>query len=624
MDRRTFIQWLTTGAFGASFPAFSRAGSNSAMLQANDLAGEGIIDLAIDDFALSLNGRTGAAIAINGSVPGPLILLREGQDAVLRVTNHLKEVSSIHWHGVLLPPDMDGVPGVSFAGIKPGETFRYAFPVKQSGTYWYHSHSGLQEQQGHYGPLIIAPLEPEPFHYDREYVVMLSDWTFDNPMSVMQKLKKQSDYYNYQKRTVPELFNDAAEKGWGATLSERMIWARSRMAPTDIADVSAATYTYLMNGMAPSSNWTGLFRPGERIRLRFINGAAMSYFDVRIPGLKMTIVQADGQNVQPVSVDEFRIAVAETYDVIVEPTDAAAYTVFAASMDRSGFARGTLASSQGLAAPVPELGKPPVRTMKDMGMAAMPGMAMGDSASVTTTPSPPAAGKDMSSADSMSMPGMDMRSSKSGTMPGMDMGSSKSTTMPGMGKAADAEMPRKHGPDHHGKANTMVAGYPSNRLNEPGNGLENNGRRVLVYTDLRSLSPYPDQRPAERELELHLTGVMDRYMWSFDGKKFSEVDGPVQFRYGERLRLILVNDTMMEHPIHLHGMWMELENGAGEYRPRKHTLNVKPGERLSALISVDAKGHWAFHCHLLYHMDMGMFRVVAVADGIETEAAEHE
>lgn len=553
-DRRRFLRnaGLVSGLMGLNslLPAYA-----GAAMGLNPQSRNGPIDLNITRTRFDVGGQPGDAITISGSIPGPLVRLKEGQDAVIRVKNDLAEDTSVHWHGLLVPPEMDGVPGVSYAGIRPGETFRYAFPIKQSGTYWYHSHSGLQEQQGHYGPLIIDPIEPEPFRYDREYVVMLSDWTFENPMSVLKKLKKQSDYYNYQRRTVPELFNDAAKNGWGNTVRERMAWARMRMAPTDIADISGATYTYLMNGMAPTSNWTALFRRGERVRLRFINGATMSYFDVRIPGLKMTVVQADGQNVQPIDIEEFRIAVAETYDVIVEPEDDTAYTIFAAAMDRSGYARGTLASREGLQAPIPALGKPPVRTMKDMGMGAM-------------------------------------------SMPGMDMGAK----------------PKKHGPDHHGKGSAMVAEFPANRLAEPGGGLENNGRRVLTYADLRSVATYSDRRAPEREVELHLTGVMDRYMWSFDGKKFSEVDGPIRFRYGERLRLVLVNDTMMEHPIHLHGMWMELENGAGNYRPRKHTLNVKPGERLTALVNADAKGDWAFHCHLLYHMDMGMFRVVSVTD----------
>ncbi len=548
------------------------------------------VDLSISRQLLDIGGQLGDTVTISGSIPGPLIRLKEGQDAVIRVSNLLNETTSIHWHGLLVPPEMDGVPGVSFAGIQPGETFQYEFPVKQSGTYWYHSHSGLQEQQGHYGPLIIDPVAPEPFSYDREFVVMLSDWTFEDPMSVLRKLKKQSDYYNYQRRTVPELFNDAKRNGWGSTIRERLVWARSRMAPTDIADISGATYTYLMNGMAPNSNWTGLFRPGERLRLRFINGATMSYFDVRIPGLKMTVVQADGQNIQPVSVDEFRISPAETYDVLVEPDNNEAYTIFAASMDRSGYARGTLATSTGLEAAIPALGSRPVRTMKDMGMgaAAMAGMAPTANASASTMPMP-------MKNDATQMP-------------------SGNNTM------SMSPSPVKHGTDHHGKGNTMVAEFPSNRMSEPGDGLENNGRRVLTYSDLRSFSPIPEQREPEREVELHLTGVMDRYMWSFDGKKFSEVDGPIQFRYGERLRLVLVNDTMMEHPIHLHGMWLELENGANEYRPRKHTLNVKPGERLSALVNADVLGNWAFHCHLLYHMDMGMFRVVSVTnDAVLTE-----
>ena len=613
----------------------TQAGATSAILSLNSLVPAfavetsglsaeqttGPINLNIIRQPLDIGGRMGDTVTISGSIPGPLVRLKEGQDAVIRVTNQLDEDTSIHWHGLLVPFEMDGVPGVSYAGIKPGETFRYAFPIKQSGTYWYHSHSGLQEQQGHYGPLIIDPIDPEPFAYDRDYVVMLSDWTFENPMSVLKKLKKHSDYYNYQRRTVPELFNDADKNGWGETVRERMVWARSRMAPTDIADVSGATYTYLINGMAPDSNWTGLFRPGERIRLRFINGAAMSYFDVRIPGLKMTVVQADGQNVQPVAVDEFRIGVAETYDVIVEPIDEVAYTIFAASMDRSGYARGTLASEAGLEAAIPPLGNPPVRTMKDMGMGAM---AMPGMTSATSEDAPAMKMKDgkmampgMTSVPNTDAPSMNM---KDGTMsmPG-DM-LTKKPVSDGMnmprdeGTGMSTAPPIKHGPDRHGKGNTMVAEFPGNRLSEPGDGLENNGRRVLVYTDLRSLSPYPDQRPPEREVELHLTGVMERYMWSFDGKKFSEVDGPVRFKYGERLRLVLVNDTMMEHPIHLHGMWMELENGADDYRPRKHTLNVKPGERLTALISADAPGNWAFHCHLLYHMDMGMFRVVSVTN----------
>ncbi len=612
-------------AYAAQYTGLSHAGADDAAF-----------DLRIQRTALRIGEREAQAVTINGSIPGPLVRMREGQNALLRVINNLDEDTSIHWHGLILPAAMDGVPGVSFAGIKPGETFTYQFPVKQSGTYWYHSHSGMQEQLGHYGPMIIDPLEPDPFSYDRDYVVMLSDWTFEDPHRVLAKLKNQSNYYNFQQRTVGDFFRDVSKDGWDATVAERLMWARMRMSPTDFADVSGYTYTYLMNGLAPASNWSGLFRPGERVRLRFINAAAMTYFDVRIPGLKMTVVQVDGQNVQPVTVDEFRTGVAETYDVIVEPKEERAYTIFAESMDRSGYARGTLTAREGLTAPIPKQRPRPLRTMADMGMGDMqhdmPGMKMDGKEGMKHDMS----GMKMEGMEGMKhdMPGMkmdgkeamqhdmsgmkmdgkeamqhDMSGMKMDGMEGMkhDMSNMKGMGMSGMNAAA------KHGPDTHGPGNSMIAETPRSRLHEPGTGLENTGTRVLVYTDLRSVKPMYDKRAPGREIELHLTGNMERFMWSFDGKTNSEANAPIMFQYGERLRLILVNDTMMEHPIHLHGMWMELENGAGEYLPRKHTINVKPGERLSLLITADALGNWAFHCHLLLHMDMGMFRVVSVA-----------
>jgi len=531
-----------------------------------------VISLKIQETKLKIGQRDATALTVNGSIPAPLVRLREGQLATIEVTNQLKEDSSIHWHGIILPPNMDGVPGISFAGIKPGETFIYKFPVTQSGTYWYHSHSGLQEQKGHFGPIIIDPIEPEPFEYNRDYVVMLSDWTFEDPHAILANLKKMPTFYNYQRRTV-------------ANLGEDWEWRGMRMDPADIADVTSATYTYLMNGLAPETNWTALFQPGEKVRLRFINSSAMTFFDVRIPGLKMTVVQADGQNVQPVTVDEFRIGTAETYDVIVEPEEEQAYTIFAETMDRSGYARGTLAIAPGASAPIPQRRQRPVRTMADMGMDHhMSGHHM--------------SGHDMSSHDMSGhhMSGHDMSGHD---MSGHDMSNSNGAV--------------PHGPDNHGLGNAGVPMMVKSRLHEPGVGLENTGTRVLVYTDLRSVSPGEDQRKPERELELHLTGHMERYMWSFDGKKYSE-EKEITFYNGERLRLILVNDTMMEHPIHLHGMWMELDNGAGKYKPRKHTIIVKPAERLPVEINVDAPGKWAFHCHLIYHMKVGMFRTVAVVD----------
>ena len=531
-------------------------------------------DLVVARTAIGIDGRQGTAVTVDGSVPGPLLRFREGEAITLRVRNELDEPTSIHWHGLLLPFEMDGVPGVSFPGIPPGETFTYRYPVVQSGTYWYHSHTGLQEQLGHYGPLVIDAAVSDPVAYDREHVVVLGDWMFANPYSVLAKLKKVEHYSNYRRRTVGDFFRAISRNGLGGAVDDRLRWGRMRMAPTDIADVTGHHYTYLMNGQGPETGWYGRFMPGERVRLRIINAAAMSYFNLRIPGLPMTVVQTDGQNVEPVTVDELQIAVAETYDVVVEPDAGRAYTVFAEAMDRSGYARGTLAPHEGMEAAVPELREPPLRTMVDMGMA-MDGMAM---------EAPAQAGTDM---------------------PGMEM--------PGMaGMAGAGPVVARHGPDTHGPGNAGVAEMQRSRLGEPGTGLQGVGHRVLVYTDLRALEPY-NQRPPDREVELHLTGNMERYMWSFDGLKFSEVRGPIPFEHGERVRLTLVNDTMMEHPIHLHGMWMELENGQGEYLPRKHTINVKPAERLSVLINADAPGRWAFHCHLLYHLDMGMFRVVEVS-----------
>lgn len=539
------------------------------------------VALAIRRESLEIDGQAARPYTINGESPGPMIRLKEGQDAVLRVTNLLDEPTSIHWHGLILPPDQDGVPGVSFAGIAPGETFTYRFPVRQNGTYWYHSHSGLQEQLGHAGPLIIDAAEREPFRYDREHVLLLTDWTFEDPMAVFRNLKTAEGYYNFQERTIGDFFADVREKGFAATAEMRGMWAKMRMSSRDIADVTGSTYTYLLNGHSPEENWTALFKAGERIRLRVINGSAMSYFDVRIPGLKMTVVAADGQPVQPVPVDEFRIGVAETYDVLVAPEDDTAYTIFAESMDRSGYARATLAPREGMAAEIPER-----RRIADRGMEAMG-----------------AHGMDHSSMSDSDMEGMDHSNMSGDDREGMD----HSEMDHGGSMARESAKTRGNGMLAAGEA------QPGSRYDQAGIGIDPNARRTLVYRDLKAFTPWPDRREPGRELELHLTGNMERYMWSFDGKTFSEVTGPIHFEKDERLRLILVNDTMMEHPIHLHGMWMELENGQGELIPRKHTLNIKPGERVSALITADAEGSWAFHCHLLYHMDAGMFRVVKVA-----------
>ncbi len=569
-----------------------------------------VIDLSIAELRLQVGNRTGVATAINGTVPGPLIRLREGQNVTINVTNRLKVPTSIHWHGVLVPPEMDGVPGVSFAGIHPGETFTYKFPVKQYGTYWYHSHSPGQEQAGLYAPIIFDPIAPDPVKYDREYVVVLADWTPRSEDAMISKLKKRSGYFNFQRRTIGEFTGDVKQFGWRATLDNYLMWSQMRMDATDLEDVTGSTYTYPMNGLAPQQNWTALFTPGQRVRLRFINVSAMTFHDVRIPGLKMTVVQADGQNVQPVEVEEFRFGPAETYDVIVTPTEDRAYTIFSESLDRSGYARGTLAPRPGMSAPIPERQPRPLRTMADMGMSMSSGKGMSGMRLEMFKTMQAGGVMDHGGGASEDAPAGHEGHGAAGApqqtehnMPGMNVPS----PTPPLGRI-------KHNADDHGSGNQVIPDATKSQLDKPGIGLGGSERRVLVYTDLKALEPFYDTRPPQRELEIHLTGNMERFMWSFDGKKFSQAKEPIHFRFGERLRWTFVNETMMEHTLHLHGMWMHLENGAGDLLPRKHTVIVKPAERVPVVITADAKGPWAFHCHLLLHMATGMFRVVEVTD----------
>jgi len=575
-NRRRFVQGMALATYSAgslwrSAATFAQSDAGTPVLSGPH------VDLAIGSLPFNVTGRPRMATAVNGSVPGPTLRLRQGDIVTVAVSNRLSEPSSIHWHGLRLPANQDGVPGLTFGGISPGETFTYRFPILQAGTYWYHSHSGMQEQTGLYGALVLMPREPQPYRYDRDYAVMLSDWTDEDPLTIVSNLKQQSDYYNYHQRTVGTFADDVKRDGLKPTLKDRLRWGQMRMSPTDIMDVTSATYAFLVNGRAPAANWTGLFTPGEKVRLRVINGSSMSTFDVRIPGLPLTIVAADGNDVEPVTVDEFRIAVAETYDVIVEPPKEMAYTIFAQAEDRSGFARATLAPRAGMVAAVPAMDPRPLRTMADMGMSAMAGMAgMG--------------GMDMSKMD-MSHMGM------AGKAP-----SGAAMTADG---TASAQLRGKPNVDN-------IAMQPQSRLGEPGSGLEDNGRRVLLYTDLKALHPDTDTRAPSRDLEFHLTGNMERWVWGFDGKKFSEA-GPIRVTLGERVRFVLINDTMMEHPIHLHGFLFSLENGRDFHLPLKHTVNVKPGERLSFVFTADTPGYWAFHCHLLYHMETGMFRTVVVA-----------
>jgi CopA family copper-resistance protein len=580
-------------------------------------------NLTIGEQAVNFTGAPRIGTTVNGSLPAPILRWREGDTVTMRVTNLLRETSSIHWHGIILPSAMDGVPGIAtgFNGIKPGETFTYQFPVTQSGTYWYHSHSGFQEQTGLYGSIIIDPREPEPFSYDRDYVVMFSDWTDEDPTDVYAKLKKLSHYYNFNERTHTDLMKDLKEKGLAATWNNRKMWNQMRMSQRDLSDVTGYTYTFLTNGQTPADGWTGLFKRGEKVRLRFINGSAMTFFDVRIPGLKMTVVAADGQYIEPVTVDEFRMGVAETYDVIVEPKDDTAYTIFAQDIARSGYARGTLTPDPSLTATIPEMDPVPNLGHGDMGMNMMNHTGH-DMSGMDHSQHQMPDGKMMSGMDHSQhqmpdgkmMSGMDHSQHQ---MAGMDMGGMQLAQAP---SAKPVMKPNPSdftaGPVHHaateyGPHVDMRADAPQYRLDDPGVGLRNNGRRVLTYADLRNLRTTHDHREPDREIELHLTGNMGRYMWSINGVKHSDAE-PLRWKLGERLRITFVNDTMMNHPMHLHGMWSDLETGDNNFIPRKHTVIVQPGSRISYRVTVDAEGGWAYHCHLLYHM-LGMFRTVIVS-----------
>ena len=591
LSRRRFVTGLAVGGVATGFGlARLPAWANTArpMYQAPVLSGTDF-DLAIGASPVNFTGRTRPAITVNGSLPAPVLRWREGDTVTLRVANRLADAhTSIHWHGILLPANMDGVPGLSFDGIAPGETYQYRFQLRQSGTYWYHSHSLYQEQAGLYGALVIDPAEPPPYRFDREHVVLLSDWTDLDPAALFRRMKKMPMHDNTYQRTVGDFARDVRRDGWSATLADRGMWGRMRMTPSDISDINAHTYTYLMNGNAPAGNWTGLFRPGEKVLLRFINGSAMTYFDVRIPGLKMTVVAADGLYIHPVTVDEFRIAVAETFDVLVEPAGQDAFTIFAQDMGRTGHARGTLAVRPGLEAPVPARDPRPLLTMSDMG-------------------------------HDMGGGGHDMKGMEGGC--GANMSGHK-----GMEGGCGAHMGHGgHAAQGGGKAPVHApseAGNPlidmqtmatSPKLDDPGIGLRDNGRKVLTYGDMKSLFDDPDGRDPGREVELHLTGHMEKFAWSFDGIPFASAE-PLRLNYGERMRIVLVNDTMMQHPIHLHGLWSDLEDEQGNFQVRKHTIDMPPGTRRTYRVRADALGRWAYHCHLLYHMEAGMMREVRVEE----------
>jgi CopA family copper-resistance protein len=585
LDRRSLLRGVALGGAGLAvanwYPAWAQPVSRGIAKPIPELSGD-TISLRVAQEMVSVDGRQAHVIAMNGTVPAPLLRLREGQAVRITIDNALDEETSLHWHGLLVPFQMDGVPGLSFPGIPAHSIFTYEFPIQQSGTYWYHSHSGLQEAMGHYGPIVIDPRDADPIACDREYVVMFSDHSFVHPHTLFTKLKQDPGYYNRQKQTLAGLLAGRDQKH-----ADRLAWARMRMDPTDILDVTGAAYTYVVNGYGPRDNWTALFKPGERVRLRLINAAAMTIFNIRIPGLTMTVVAADGHPIRPVAVDELQMTIAETYDVIVTPTEDRAYTIVGEAIDRSGMARATLAPREGMVGEVPPLRERPLLTMRDMGMD-MAGMDMPGGSDGTIDLSKPdaaAAGMDHGAAGDAPPGAMSMKMRDPKNAPNVVMG-------PGV---------------------QTIAPMPMDRTGEPGVGLENVGHKVLVYRDLVALEPNPDVRAAAREIELHLTGNMERYMWSIDGQTLSESRTPIPLRVSERVRMTLINDTMMNHPIHLHGHFFELVTGHGNHSPRKHTVNVPPGGKVSFDVT-GIYGDWAFHCHMFLHMHAGMIRVVQVRD----------
>ena len=605
MNRRTFVKGVLATSIIASIPINLSANSKiSARKKTIELSGN-VFNLSIEKIAVNITGNPSIAKTVNGMLSGPTLRWKEGDTVTINVTNNLNEDTSIHWHGIILPASMDGVPGFSnFNGIKPGETFTYKFPILQSGTYWYHSHSGFQEQEGVFGAIIIEPKIKDPYEYDREYVISLSDWSDEKPSSVYRKIKLSSSYYNFKQRTVGDFIDEVKEKGFFEAFSERKMWNEMKMTDRDISDVSGYTYTYLMNGENPATIFKALFKNGEKIRLRFINSAAMTFFDVRIPGLKMTVVAADGNNIQPVTIDEFRIGVAETYDVIVEPEVNKAYSIFAQSIDRSGYALGALTFDEKVIAQTPQMDAFPILTHADMGMGGTSDNNSEHDMSTMETQKPAkqesamkyGAGMDMSSVEKP-------KPTMNHSMMGHDMST--------MNSNQKKEIPITKLEESTGVQVDAVAMNPQYRLSDPGVGLRNNGRRVLTYADLKSLTPTTNDKYPDREIILRLTGNMERYMWSINGITYKDAK-PLEFKYGERLRITYINDTMMNHPMHLHGMWSDLETGDDNYLPRKHTIVVQPGSKISFRVNVDAKGSWAYHCHLLYHMT-DMFRKVIVS-----------
>lgn len=598
-------QFGLTAAAALAMPAALRAHESP------KITSKGTYDITVDRVRIDTGHFRKMGVGYNKSQIPTVLRFKEGEEVTINVTNNLSESTSIHWHGLILPFQQDGVPGISFGGIAPGETFTYRFPIEQAGTYWFHSHSGFQEPDGAYGAIVIEPRGGERVRADRDYVVQLADKHPHPGSRIMRNLKIMPDYYNRSQRTLQTLIEDSRQDSLKAALKDRGMWGRMRMMPTDIEDVQG--FTALINGRSTSQNWTGLFRPGEKIRLRIVNSSAMTYFDMRIPGLKMTVVQADGNDVKPVTVDELRVAVAETYDVIVQPRENKVYSIIAESMGRTGLVRGTLSPKEGYAGAVPPLRPKPLLTMADMsGM--MGGMDMGDHVMQNAGGMQDMTGmdhmQDMTGMDHSAMQGMDHSNMGSATAPAAQ--AMDHSAMKGMdhSKMEMSAQPAMKGMDHSGMA-MSDGGDP---FYAPGSGLTPkayNGGKFLSYKDLRAARPLYRNRAPSRTIELRLTGIMERYIWSINDVKYDDAD-PIVLNYGERVRIRFINETMMAHPMHLHGMWSIVDTGQGSRNPIKHTVSVQPGTTTDMEVEVDAPGQWAFHCHLSYHADGGMFRKVVV------------
>ncbi|MEX5516514.1 copper resistance system multicopper oxidase [Pseudophaeobacter sp. 1A09344] len=542
------------------------------------ITSKGTYDITVDRVRIDTGDFRKTGVGYNNSQFPTVLRFKEGEEVTINVKNNLNETTSIHWHGLILPFTQDGVPGISFNGIPPGETFTYRFPITQAGTYWFHSHSGFQEPDGAYGAIVIEPRGGERVRADRDYVVQLADNHPHSGRKIMRNLKRMPDYYNRSQRTLQTLVKDSRADSLQAALQERGMWGRMRMMPTDIEDVQG--FTASINGWSTSQNWTGLFRAGEKVRLRFINASAMTYFDMRIPGLKMTVVQADGNDVKPVTVDELRIAVAETYDVIVQPRENKAYSIIAESVGRTGMVRGTLAPREGMAGAVPAMRSKPLLTMADMG-GMMGGMDHSNMAGMDHS--------NMAGMDHSNMAGMDHSN-----MAGMDHSNMAGMDHSNMGGRSE---PSSVDPSYANGSGLIPRAY--------------NGGKFLSYADLTAARPKYKYRKPSRTIELRLTGNMERYIWSINDVKFNDAE-PIVLKYGERVRIRFINETMMAHPMHLHGLWSLVDMGKGSRNPIKHTVNVNPAMTVDIDVEVDEPGQWAFHCHLSYHADAGMFRKVVV------------